>query len=158
VEHKVKNLVVGGIGGLAVVGLAGAFLGIRNALSAPVSISPSSLEITLRDRAADSLDKPHHRDQIQEEIDRKVKQLRMEEESLLRTTTFENVQSVKHVGEIFTAGTEFPQPSSEDKHRIIEAIRRVGARYESYWWNTDWKVSPGKIGDIFDIKHEAYWS
>lgn len=150
-DPKIKNFAFGGI---AVAALAGTVVGVRNASMAPVSISPSSLEMTLGDRAADFVSKPHHRGRVQEIVDGKVEQLRMEEESLLRTTTFENVQGVKHVGTIFTTGTRFPQPSELEKHRIIQEIKRVGATYDSHWGDTDWKVSSGKIGDIFDIKHE----
>lgn len=146
-----KSVAIGGIG---VAALAAVGVSVRNASMAPFQTSTSSLEITLQDRAKDHVSTPHHRFGVQEAVDEKVNKLRMEEESLLRTTTFNNVQGVKLVGEIFTTGTSFAQPSDHEKQTIIEALRRVGASYDSHWGDTDWKVSSGKVGDIFDIKHE----
>ena len=146
-----KNAALGSIGAVA---LASAAISIRNASMTPIHTSPTSLERTLQDRESDLVSKPHHRPDVQAKIEENVRNSRMEEESLLRTTTFNNVQGVKLVGEIFTTGTRFSQPADHEKHRIIEAIRRVGATYDSHWGDTDWKVSGGKVGYIFDIKHD----
>lgn len=142
------------IGGIGVAALAAIGVSIRNASMAPINTSPTSLEVTLEDRASDFVSKPHHRFDVQATIEEKVNNKRMEEESLLRTTTFENVQGIKLVGEIFTTGTSFSQPSDHEKPGIIEAIRRVGGTYDSHWGDTDWKVSKGKVAEIFDIKHD----